>query len=129
MFEIDLKSRKPIYEQLVDKFKSLIINGVLKPNEKMPSVRELASQITVNPNTIQKAYKELERQGYIYSIRGRGNFVNEKFKKVDENKVKKLKDEITKNLLELIYMGIEKEELLNLIEEIYQNSKGGENSD
>lgn len=72
MFELDLRSRKPIYEQLVEKLKELIINEVLKPDEQLPSVRALAQQLTINPNTIQKAYRELETQRYIYSVKGRG---------------------------------------------------------
>ncbi|QXM05668.1 GntR family transcriptional regulator [Crassaminicella indica] len=129
MIQIDLKSRKPIYEQLVEKFKQLIINTVLKEDEKLPSVRELAKQLTINPNTIQKAYRELERQGYIYTVRGRGNFVAKQIEKVDEEKLKRLKNEIKKNLSELIYLGLDKSELLNLIEEVYENMKGGQKND
>ena len=64
MFKIDLKSRKAIYEQVVDNFKEMIISGVLKPDEKVPSVRDMAKELTINPNTIQKAYRELENRGY-----------------------------------------------------------------
>ena len=64
MFELDLKSRKPIYEQLVEKLKELIIHDVLKPDEQLPTVRQLAAEISINPNTIQKAFRELENQGY-----------------------------------------------------------------
>lgn len=71
-----MRSRKPIYEQLVDKLKELIINEVLKTDEQLPSVRTLAQQLTINPNTIQKAYRELEIQGFIYSVKGKGSFVN-----------------------------------------------------
>ncbi|HBQ26608.1 MAG TPA: GntR family transcriptional regulator, partial [Syntrophomonas sp.] len=71
MFELDFRSRIPIYEQLVDKIIELIINNVLKPDEQLPSVRVLASELTINPNTIQKAYRELEYQGYIYSVPGK----------------------------------------------------------
>ncbi|WP_427340169.1 GntR family transcriptional regulator [Caloranaerobacter sp. DY30410] len=129
MFQIDLKNRKPIYEQLVEKFKELIINDVLKADEKIPSVRDLAKQLTINPNTIQKAYRELERQGYIYSVRGRGSFVSKKIEKVDKEKMERLKNEIIKNLSELIYLGCEKEELIKLLEETYDRVKGGENND
>ncbi|QIB25933.1 GntR family transcriptional regulator [Caloranaerobacter azorensis] len=127
MFQIDLKNRKPIYEQLVEKFKELIINDVLKADEKIPSVRDLAKQLTINPNTIQKAYRELERQGYIYSVQGRGSFVSKKIEKVDKEKVEKLKNEIIKNLSELIYLGFEKKELIKLLEETYDRVKGGKN--
>ena len=69
MFQLDLKSRKSIYEQVVDNVKELIITGVLKAESKLPSVRELSRTLTVNPNTIQKAYRELEHQGFIYGFR------------------------------------------------------------
>lgn len=72
MFELDVRSRKAIYEQLVDKVKEMIVYGILKPDEQLPSVRALSTQLTVNPNTIQKAYRELEREGYIYSLKGKG---------------------------------------------------------
>ncbi|MDD4122426.1 MAG: GntR family transcriptional regulator [Eubacteriales bacterium] len=75
MFQLDLKSRKSIYEQIVDNVKELIMTGVLSAEEKLPSVRELSKTLTVNPNTIQKAYRELEYQGYLYSVTGLGTFV------------------------------------------------------
>lgn len=129
MFQIDLKSRKPIYEQVIEKLKQLIIKEVLKADERIPSVRELAKELTINPNTIQKAYRELERQGYIYSVRGRGNFVSNKIEKVDEEKLNKLKKQVQKSLSELIYLGIEKEELIELIEKTYEVVKGGRKDD
>lgn len=129
MFQLDLKSRKPIYQQLIEKMKQLIIKEILKPDEKILSVRDLAKELTINPNTIQKAYRELERQGYIYSIRGRGNFVSNKIEKVDDEKLKKLKSEIKKSLSELIYLGIEKEELIEIIETTYAEVKGGKSND
>ena len=75
MFQLDLKSRKSIYEQVMDNLKELIMTETLASGEKLPSVRELSKQITVNPNTVQKAYRELERQGYIYTTSGVGTFV------------------------------------------------------
>ena len=65
MFELDLRSRKSIYEQITDNLKELIMTGKMPFGTKLPSVRELSKQISVNPNTVQKAYRELERQGYI----------------------------------------------------------------
>ncbi|WP_432407357.1 GntR family transcriptional regulator [Wukongibacter sp. M2B1] len=129
MFDIDLKDRRAIYEQIIDKFKQLIIRDILKQDEKIPSVRELAKQLTINPNTIQKAYRELERQGYIYSVKGRGNFVSSGIKKVDDVKVEYLKKQIEKSVSELMFIGIEKNELIRLIEEIYENTKGGNEDD
>lgn len=75
MFDIDLQSRTPIYEQLYRKTVELIIKGVLKENDQLPSVRALAKELGVNPNTVARAYQELERTKVIYSLSGRGSFV------------------------------------------------------
>ena len=75
MIFIDVRDRRPIYEQLVERFSDLMIRGVLKTDSPMPSVRTLASELSITPNTVQRAYAELERQGYIYSIKGKGSFV------------------------------------------------------
>ena len=72
---ISNSSGVPIYEQIVEKFRMLILSGAVEPSSKMPSVRQLAVELSINPNTIQRAYTELERQGYIYSIKGKGSFV------------------------------------------------------
>ena len=72
---IDYQDSRPIYEQIADRYKLLILKGVLAPDEQMPSVRKLAMELSTNPNTVQKAYMELERTGYIYTVKGRGNFV------------------------------------------------------
>jgi len=77
MIIIDYKDVRPIYEQVVDKFQTLIIKGALKPDSQMPSVRSLAVDLSINPNTIQKAYAELERRGFIYTVKGRGSFISE----------------------------------------------------
>ena len=76
MIFIDYQNRKPIYEQSVERFQMLIIKGVMEADSKMPSVRSLATELSINPNTIQKAYTILEQQGYIYPVKGRGNFVS-----------------------------------------------------
>ncbi len=76
MIIIDYKDRRPIYEQVIERFQDLIVRGVLKPDSQLPSVRSLAMELSINPNTIQRAYTELERQGFIYSIKGRGSFVS-----------------------------------------------------
>lgn len=76
MIGIDLQNRKPIYEQIVERFQTLIVNGILEPDSQMPSVRSLAMELSINPNTIQKAYSMLEQEGYIYPVKGRGNFVS-----------------------------------------------------
>ena len=75
MIQINYRDPRPIYEQLRDGFRQLILTGVLEPNEKLPSVRELAASLAINPNTIQRAYRELEQEGYIVSVPGKGSFV------------------------------------------------------
>ena len=81
MISINYRDSRPVYEQVVDGFKKLIMTGLIKKDEKMPSVRELASQYAINPNTIQRAYRDLESEGYIYSVPGKGSFA------VDANEI------------------------------------------
>ena len=75
MIQLDFSDRRPLYEQIKEKFKELIFTGAMKEQDKIPSVRELASILAINPNTIQRAYKELEEEGYIYSQRAKGSFI------------------------------------------------------
>lgn len=126
MFELDLRSRDPIYQQLVDKFKALIIKKILNTDEQLPSVRALAQQLTVNPNTIQKAYRELETQGYIYSVKGKGSFVTPNIEQDNDETMIELKSEIKKLLLEAAFLGVSKEELLTLVTEADDQAKGGD---
>lgn len=130
MFQLDLKNRKPIYEQIVENFKELIINRVLKPDEKIPSVRDLAKQLTINPNTIQKSYRELENQGYIYSVKGLGSFISERSHlEIDKTKEKNLKEQIKSSTLELLYMGTNPNNLEAFIKQIISSWRGGEQND
>lgn len=78
MFDIDLQSRTPIYEQLYRRVTELVVKRQLMPGDKLPSVRELAKSLGVNPNTVSKAFQNLERDGVIYSLPGRGSFISEK---------------------------------------------------
>lgn len=102
MIGIDLQNRKPIYEQIVERFQTLIVSGVLKPDSQVPSVRSLAMELSINPNTIQKAYTVLEQEGYIYPVKGRGNFVSGN----EDLKVKK-QETVYKSLKELVGKGKE----------------------
>ena len=126
MFELDLRSGKPIYEQIVDKFKELIVNQVLETDEKLPSVRELAQQLTINPNTIQKAYRELENQELIYSVKGRGSFVNAISTQVDPQEVKQMQEELKKLLTEAQYIGMTADEIRNVVEQQLRNGGGSD---
>lgn len=75
MIALDYRDKRPIYEQIVEKLEKLIVCGALESNSKMPSVRTLAMELSVNPNTIQRAYAQLEQDGYLYTVVGRGNYV------------------------------------------------------
>ena len=86
MIVIDYQDRRPIYVQIVERFQILILKGVLEQDEQMPSVRKLAVELSINPNTIQKAYSILEQQGYIYPVKGRGNFVSGKGSLIQEKR-------------------------------------------
>jgi len=129
MFDLDWRSRKPIYEQLVEKIKTLIINDVWKKDEQLPSVRALAEQLTINPNTIQKAYRELETQGYIYSIKGKGSYVNSVPDIEKAEKRMKIKSELTRLIAEGLYLGLTFNELYQLLKELDQKINGGEHDD
>jgi len=113
MIVIDYKDSRPIYEQVVEKFQNLILKGVLQNNDKLPSVRTLAMELSINPNTIQKAYAELERQGFIYTVKGRGNFVSGDINLLEGRK-SELINSIYKLCKEAEDIGISSEELLEL---------------
>ena len=102
MIWIDYTDATPIYEQIVAKYKNLIVRGALAPDEKMPSVRTLAMELSINPNTIQKAYAELERQGFLYTVKGRGNFVaaNDNLKAVKQKEILEKLDALIKEAKE-----------------------------
>ena len=111
MFQLDVKSRKSIYEQVIDNLKALIMNGDLDAGEKLPSVRELSKAITVNPNTVQKAYRELERQGYIYTTTGVGTFVADKTSiTADPKALEDARNNLAEAFLALLYLGVPYEE-------------------
>ena len=119
MFQLDLKSKKSIHEQVVDNIKELIISGVLSPDEKLPSIRDISKTLTVNPNTIQKSYKELERQGFIYTLSGLGSFVSSSLDlKIDENRVSKIKYDIGNSISELFFMGLKKDAVTTIVTNI-----------
>ena len=77
MIQLNYRDSKPIYEQIKDGLRKLVVSGAVKKDEKLPSVRELATSLSINPNTIQKAYRELEQEGYIYTIAGKGSYAAE----------------------------------------------------
>jgi|SRR5690554_3591378 GntR family transcriptional regulator len=126
LIRIDNDNPKAIYEQIYDEIVRLIFSKSLKPDEKLPSVRELASMIRINPNTIQKAYKYLEEDNYIYSIKGVGNFV----KDADELRnlhLKNMKDELYKVVKSLKELGLRDERIIEMVRDILTPGKKGGN--
>ena len=115
MFHLDMNSRVPVYEQLQERIIELYLLGLLKTNDPLPSVRSLAKDVGINPNTVQKAYQELERQNITYSLAGRGSFISENF---DAHKLylQKKKQEFFEMAQNLMQLGISKEELILLID-------------
>lgn len=126
MFTIDTRSRVPIYEQLTEKLKELIIHEVMKEDEQLPSVRSLAQELTINPNTIQKAYRELEREGYIYSIPGKGSFVSPVKNEINRERMEMLKKELERIVGEILFLGVPKEEVIRIINKMTEPERGSE---
>lgn len=118
MIVLDYRDKRPIYEQVVEKLEHLIICGGLEANSKLPSVRALALELSVNPNTIQRAYAQLEQDGYIYTILGRGNYVTDKSEWQDGH-FKTLKADFTELLKQAYDAGMPLSELQSLILTVY----------
>ena len=127
MIILDYKDRRPIYEQVAEKLEELMLLGILGENEPLPSVRSLAMELSINPNTIQRAYAELERQGYIYSVKGKGSFVAEN-SVMKEKRKKDLLIQVSEVIDEAIRLGISGEEIKNMVEIQYQaaEKEGGD---
>ena len=123
MIRIDYKDQRSIYEQIVAGIKELIISKVLRENEQIPSVRELSITLTVNPNTVQKAYKELENTGFIYSIKGKGNFVSPASDIEDDNKKQELFNNLSSIIRELEFLNVKKSEIDLIIKNIYSEEE------
>lgn len=125
MLKIDPRSSTPIYEQIQLGIKELILKGALQGGDKIPSVREMAGLLTINPNTISKAYGELEREGIIETLRGKGTYVVDNFKrKADENKMKHISEELKKIILEANYNGMDKDSFIELAIKIFSELGG-----
>ena len=119
MFQIDIMSRIPVYEQLIRQTEKFILLGVLREGDKLPSVRQLSAELSINPNTIQKAFTELDRRGIIFSVNGRGNFVSDKALKALEVSRHSAFSEIKEQIKDFALAGISREELHEYIDEIY----------
>ncbi len=127
MYHVDAMSRVPVYEQIVEQTEKFILAGILNPGDKIPSVRNLSIELSVNPNTIQKSILELDRRGLIFSVPGKGCYVAEEARTalsaVKRKKMAEIKDEIK----ELALAGVTKEEMIELIEEVFTKKEEKEN--
>lgn len=124
MFQIDLMSKVPVYEQIVNQVEKFILLGILKPDDKIPSVRQLSAELSINPNTIQKAFAELDRRGVIYAVNGKGNFVSDRAKKALETSKRLELEKVRQDIHEFALAGVSKEELYSLIDEVYTEMEG-----
>lgn len=119
MIKLDYKNSKPLHEQITQGIKDLIMCGALMPDEQLPSVRELSVSLTVNPNTVQRAYKTLETEGVVYSIRGKGNFV-QKLPEADKRVLDGLYATLEETARELFFYKEPKHRLENVLNRIYE---------
>lgn len=122
MIILDYRDKRPIYEQVTEKLQNLIIRGALEADSKLPSVRGLALELSVNPNTIQRAYADLEEKGYIYTVKGRGNFVAEEseWREDREHLIEKEARSLARHAKEA---GISKERLVSRLETYYEEER------
>ena len=123
---IDLRSRVPIYEQIINNIKEFALSGIFKPDEQIPSIRQLTQQLGINPNTIQKAYAELERQGVIYTLAGRGAFIAENTEELIELKRREILSKIEISVTDAKKYFISKESVENIVDKIYDTNNNNE---
>ena len=120
MFSVDFTARQPLYEQLYLSAVNLITHGVLAPNDKLPPIRAVASELGINPNTVTKAYQMLEKDGYIYSTVGRGSFVSPNVDKMEEKKKDALR-QVEKSINEAVLCGADKQEITEILDKALRN--------
>lgn len=120
MFVIDPMSRTPIYEQIIEQLEQFILNGLLAPGDQIPSVRSLSIELSINPNTIQKAYAEIDRRGITCSVPGKGSFVSDKAIKIIRDMKRRELDVLNTTLNNLYEAGITKEEILDCVNNVYK---------
>lgn len=119
LYKIDMKSSEPLYEQIVNQTKELVIRGILRPGDKVMSVRELATDLVINPNTVSKAYQELERLGLLEMRRGRGTFVSEDW--VDDDAAREpVIASIKKIAIDCHYANVPLDEAIDVLQTEYE---------
>lgn len=115
LISLDYQSRIPIYEQIVNNIEKYVALGILKPRDQVPSIREMASSLGINPNTVKKAYDILENRNIITTISTKGTFISDDTKRATEDKINREIEMIKKKIEELSKMGISKEEIMGMI--------------
>ena len=120
MITIDVMSRVPVYEQLIKQVEDQVLKGIMKEGDKMPSVRSLSMELSTNPNTIQKAYMELDRRGILVSVPGKGSFISVEALKIVGNQSKEKLSDLKEIVRKLAYAGVSKSEITDMIEEVYK---------
>ena len=124
MFTVNFGSRTPVYQQLYDDVVRLTSLGILKSHTKLPPVRTLATELGINPNTVQKAYRILEQEKVIVTVRGKGAYIASKKPEIPiEDKISDVKRQIRPLLMELLYMGIGVEKIHEMIAELCEEMK------
>ena len=121
MFLIDVLSREPVYMQIINQLERFILIGIMKPNDQIPSVRSLSQELSINPNTIQKAYSELDRRGIIRSVPGKGCFITEDALKILQSVKSSQLEDLSSLIKELKLAGVTKQAIIECIERSYDN--------
>ncbi len=124
LITVDLRDRKQLYEQIIDNIKDLILRGELKEDDKLPSVRSLAKDLGINPNTIQKAYAELERQGVIKTLQGRGSIVFTSKGSLTDEKLDELVLAMADLARQMQNVGVSEEEFIEKAKLAYRKGSG-----
>ncbi len=122
MLQLNYRDGRPIYEQVRDGLRQLMVTGAIQPGDKLPSVRSLAGQLAINPNTIQRAYETLEQEGYVYSVPGKGSFAAQR-EEIDQRRREELLAQLDALAAELIPLGVTAEDIAAR----YARGKGSEN--
>lgn len=123
MLGLMLNNRQPIYEQLTDGITKLVLSGALEPGEALPSVRELATELAINPNTVQKAFTELDRNGVSYSVNGKGRFVTDDIGSLKQRQIDEVFRDISSAIKRLKKYEISENEIIERIKIIYRGEK------
>lgn len=123
MFQIDAMSRKPVYEQIIEQLEKFVLKGILTADSQLPSVRNLSSTLSINPNTIQKAYSELDRKGIIYSVPGRGCFVTANAKEILSTYKREELEDFIVLMKGLALAGVTKEQILECVYNVFDHKE------